>query len=558
MKSLRDFFHALGKIFRRFSRFEKTITITLAIFMVAMIVKLLASFVLELSLESGGIYGEGLVGKPRLINPVFVEFNDVDRDIASLIFSGLMKYDPVVQNFIPDLAESINRSPDNLTYFIKVKKNILWHDEKPFTADDVFFTYREVIQDPGLKNPFLHQAFSDIKIEKINEDTIAFTLPEANSFFVSFLTTGILPAHILRETPIAELEKNSFNKNPIGTGLFQFSQSQEPIDNTTSSLTLVRFDQYYGEQPKLKAIRFSFFDTWEDLMDEKDTLNGIPKIASHDMKTKITDERLALFPYQLPQYVAVFFQLEHSFVSDKKFRQVLMKSIQKEKLQELLNGEVSPVDTPYLKRFPQLWIHQYDVKSAAAILNDFGFRRGEDGFLRTAKDEIVTLTLLARSLPDSPQDEVMEKVANFLRDQWQAMGIRVNVRREGAENFSLLLKKREYDMVLIGQNLGYNNDSFAFWHSSKRGENGLNLSQLRSFRVDSILGDLRRIFDSGRKKARLADLEQALSDETPALFLYTPLYSFALDRTVTGFTPPAQYAFPGDRFTHIAQVSLAK
>ncbi len=528
-------------------------TLILIVFIAATIGKLVFSLAVEISIESGGIYGEGLVGKPRLLNPVFADFNDVDRDITALIFSGLVKYDPSIQNFVPDLAQNIERSKDDLTYFVDLKKNALFHDETPVTASDVYFTYREVIQDPGFKNPLLRQAFQDVKIEKIDEDTVSFTLPEKNSFFISFLTVGILPANILRGTPIAEIEKHPFNKNPVGSGPFQFSQTQGAIGVNTESLTLVRFEKYFGEKPALKSMRFSFFETWEDLIEEQNSLSGIPKISSHEIKEKISGKRFALSSYRLPHYVAVFFQLERPLISEKRFRQALMKSVEKNKLQELLKGEVAPIDTLFSNLLPNLWIHQYDVKIAAQTLKDLGYTKGEDGFLRNSKDQVPTLTLLARKIQNSPQDKEIENVTNFLRNQWQAIGVRINVQREEADNFAALLKKREYDMVIIGQSLGYNNDSFSFWHSSKRGENGLNLSQLRSFRVDSILEDLRGIFDGERKRKRLNDLELALSDEMPALFLYTPSYGFALDKKIEGIAFPPMLALPSDRFETLAK-----
>lgn len=556
MKSIHSFLSLLIKLFRHFSPFEKIIAGFLFAVIGISIAKLIIPFVLEISFEYGGIYGEGLVGKPRLLNPVFVEFNDVDRDISSLIFSGLMKYDPETQNFVPDLAEAIERGHDRLTYFVHLKKNILWHDEKPFTADDVYFTFKEVIQDPGLKNSFLHEAFSDVKIEKVDEDTVSFTLPEENSFFVSFLTVGVLPAHLLRGTSIAEVERHPFNKNPVGTGPFAFANTQEPIDETTSSLTLVRFGDYYGRKANVKSVRFSFFPTWSELLRKRESLSGIPKLSG-ELRIPSKNQRLLSQSYKLNQYMAVFFNLERPLLSQKRFRQVLMKSIQKEKLKELLRENIEVIDTPYFQRREKDWINQYDPKAAAVILQELGFRKGEDGFLRNSKDQVPTLTLLARFIPDAPQEKEIELAANFLRDQWQAMGIRLIIRREESENFSILVRQREYDLLLLGQNLGYNNDLFAFWHSSQRSEKGLNLSQLRSFKVDSILEDLRQIFDSKKKAKRLQDLEAALSDEMPALFLYTPLYGFAIDKKISGF-PEARFAFPSDRFAHIEKVAIAK
>ena len=178
----------------------------------------------KLSFSTGGdVYVEGFVGTLRLINPVFADFNDADRDAAELIFSGLIRYDPVQKNFFPDLAESFERSRDGLTYTFKLRTNVVWHDGEAFTADDVIYTYKEVIQDPSFRNPVLRNSFEDIKIDKLDPERVAFVLPSPNSYFISHLTVGILPRHILNETPVSSLDRSSFNKEPIGTGPYAFA-----------------------------------------------------------------------------------------------------------------------------------------------------------------------------------------------------------------------------------------------------------------------------------------------------------------------------------------------
>src|SRR3989344_9135964 len=48
----------------------------------------------EIQPAFGGNYREGVVGQPRLVNPIYAGASDVDRDLAELLFAGLMKYGP--------------------------------------------------------------------------------------------------------------------------------------------------------------------------------------------------------------------------------------------------------------------------------------------------------------------------------------------------------------------------------------------------------------------------------------------------------------------------------
>ena len=54
----------------------------------------------------GGEYTEGLVGEPQFINPLYASTSNVDQDLARLVFSGLLKWDPE-EGFVPDLAEEM-------------------------------------------------------------------------------------------------------------------------------------------------------------------------------------------------------------------------------------------------------------------------------------------------------------------------------------------------------------------------------------------------------------------------------------------------------------------
>src|SRR4030043_226363 len=99
----------------------------------------------------GGVYIEAYVGAPRYINPVLAPANDVDRDIASIVYSSLFKYDGS-GNLIPDLVDTHSLSEDKKEYKIRLKQNINWHDKKNLTADDVIFTM-QLIQNPDFKSP---------------------------------------------------------------------------------------------------------------------------------------------------------------------------------------------------------------------------------------------------------------------------------------------------------------------------------------------------------------------------------------------------------------------
>ena len=168
---------------------------------------------------AGGEYVEALIGSPRYINPILSQTNEVDADLSSLIFSGLLKYDSGGQ-LVPDLAQRYEISADQLTYTFYLKKNIKWHDDTDFKADDIIFTVAS-IQDPAFKSPLI-RTFRDVSAEKIDDYSVKFMLKEPYAPFLHVLTFGILPGHLWYNIPPANSDLTELNKKPIGTGPWKF------------------------------------------------------------------------------------------------------------------------------------------------------------------------------------------------------------------------------------------------------------------------------------------------------------------------------------------------
>ena len=75
----------------------------------------------------------------RIANPAIFRLSSLNYWWYQ-VFSGLVRPDG---NFkvVPDLAKSWTVSEDKMTYIFNLRKGVRWHDGKPFTAEDVKFTY---------------------------------------------------------------------------------------------------------------------------------------------------------------------------------------------------------------------------------------------------------------------------------------------------------------------------------------------------------------------------------------------------------------------------------
>ena len=139
---------------------------------------------------------------PKTFNPVL---NDESPNVFLYTTEGLTTQDGITGEVVPAAAESWDISEDGKTIVFTLREGLQWSDGEPLTADDVVFTYNEVIfneEIPTSSRDVLRVGQAGLlpTVSKLSDRQVQFVLPEP---FAPFLrTTGmtILPAHALRET----------------------------------------------------------------------------------------------------------------------------------------------------------------------------------------------------------------------------------------------------------------------------------------------------------------------------------------------------------------------
>lgn len=314
----------------------------------------------------GGIYTEGVIGRPQFLNPVLLTGNPVDEDISRLIFSGLSKFNPHTGDIEDDLATS-EISKDNLTYTFTLVPDAYWHDGTPVTADDVMYTYQDVIQNENFPGASLRALVDDVDIRKVDERTVTFRLKEPYSFFLANVTVGLLPKHILEFVPVDNMKLTDFNQNPIGTGPYRFSSWSTAQD--THEVTLSRNENYYATLPKIQTFIFRSFLDRESLLLSENTLRGFRYFGEGAPGDYFgVSNRYRFYEYSLPQYSAVFQNTESEILSNKKVRFALLLATDKEAIRDAVSPAVV-VDTPVLESKDDLDIEYSLERSMGAFFD---------------------------------------------------------------------------------------------------------------------------------------------------------------------------------------------
>ena len=360
--------------FHYLSRLEKVLIILLFFVFVSTSLLIGHRFyqsISEVTPSSGGLYSEGVVGKMQFVNPVFADLNPVDENISSLVFSGLMKYNTKTGKIEDDMAiHTLDVSKKKYTFTLK--DDIFWHDGVPVTADDIMFTFQTVIQNVDFKNSLLRENFNGVEIKKINNKVVIFTLKKPYKFFLTNLTTGLLPKHILESVPMENLHLSEFNYlNPIGTGPYVFVSNIEM--NGVAHVTLKRNQSYYGEIAKIEEIMFYIFNSFDQLQNSLLSLDAIQNIPQLQVSQFDNLSAFTLHSYVKPQYVAAFLNTQSEVLKNIKTRLGLVLSVNKEDVLPLMNDS-EVIDTPFLELNSSNWLLQYDIVKAQGALNDAGWK----------------------------------------------------------------------------------------------------------------------------------------------------------------------------------------
>ena len=166
---------------------------------------------------------------PTLLNPHFAN-GTKDQDACRIFYEPLASYDPD-GNVIPVLAaeapslQNGQVAKDGLSVTWRLKKNVQWHDGKPFTADDVVFNW-EYVMDPATAAVSVGPYRDIVRIVKLDSHTVKVVFKSPTPFwaaaFCGAATGTIIPKHLFQAYKGDKSREAPTNLKPVGTGPYRF------------------------------------------------------------------------------------------------------------------------------------------------------------------------------------------------------------------------------------------------------------------------------------------------------------------------------------------------
>ena len=479
--------------------------------------------------------------EPDSLNP-FLTGMSAANDACQPIYSGLLAVDEKMR-FMPDLATEVP-TPENggvaaegkgmaVTY--KLRKGVKWHDGKPFTSRDVAYTAK-ALADP--KVLVVERDGYDLisRVDTPDDHTVTLHFREIFAPYQKLFRT-VLPAHALAAS--ADLNKDPFNRKPIGTGPFMFASWR-----SGDRLTYKANPDYFRGKPAFETLEFRVVpdDNAAFVQLKNGAVDIYQSVNLNQFRTlkQIRDVEIFQTPALLWEHLS--FNTEKPYFKDPRVRRAVAHAIDKKIIADkVYDGLWRPA---WCDQNPLSWAYNpelenalpHDPAKAERLLDEAGWRKGPDGI--RVKDGLRFSVTFATTAGKKTRETAQLLIRHFLR----RVGIEVKIENHpGVTLFGAwpggVIKSGKFEMAMWAWDTGPDPDNLNTWHSDRIPPKGSNQTRYKNPEVDRLLEAATRTFRQAERKSAYQKVSRILSQDVPNVpLLYWTVLDAVRDR-VEGFKP---------------------
>jgi len=469
-----------------------------------------------------------LGGEPTTLNPI-TSTDGYSSDVQNYIFESLLSRHDDTYEWVPTLATKWEVSKDKTKFTFHLRKGVLWQDGKPFTAEDVKYSF-DVLFTPDWNNVHRRFSFENIKgVEVIDTHTVQFTVKSKiySNFDVVAGGLAIIPKHFYTE----KKKKSFFNKNLMGTGPYKLEKYHRG-----NRIVLVKNPNWWGTSidhfkekwqfPKivlrwtqdatialemLKKGRYDFIGMqpdafmkkakgpmWGKTVHKVNTLNNSPK-----------------------GYCFFGWNMKDKILKDKKVRRALAYLINRNlMIKKFEFGMSVPAVGPIYPGSPYadktLKPIEFNPKKALKLLKQAGWSDSDgDNVLDKVIDgrkTALNITIL------EPSGRYMKYITIFKEDARKA-GVIINAKQIEWNSFiKVVTEEKKYQGCRLCWSASVDWDPRQIWHS-KSIDGGSNFVSYNNPAADKLIDRARYIFDRDERIKVLSKVEKMIVDDAPYAFL---------------------------------------
>ncbi len=487
----------------------------------------------------GDILVKRLRAEPGTLNPL-IATDAFSGQVNMFIYDSLVDRDMETMEFRPWLAKSWEVSEDKLSFTFHLRDDVKWHDGEPFTADDVIYSFRAMM-DPAVDAASLRLYYVSCEsVEKIDDYTVRFTWKEP--YFLAFEWSGgltILPKHILDDG--TDFNKHPYGRHPIGTGPYKFVEWK-----TGTSVKLIKNENYWREGLHFNEIHFKIITDDNvglqalkqgqiDLFDHLKPMQWIKQTNSRDFMQKFNK-----LYYDYPSYRYIGWNMRHKPFDDKNVRLAMTKLLNRDAIiKNIMHCLAKPIsgssyiNTIFYDQSIKPW--PYDPEGAKELLTQAGFAdHDSDGWLDRDGKPFAFEFLIPADITD------YEQIATIFQEDLKKAGIQMSIRKLEWAVFLQNIHEWKFNACMLGWALGASQDPYQLWHSTQADQqNSSNHVGFKNEEVDKLIELGRKEFDDKKRALLYHRVHRILHEEQPYTFLFIPKELTAVDKRFHNVIPYA-------------------
>lgn len=525
----------------------------------------------------GGTFVSSTIGEgPKTFNP-FNTKDNISAQMSEIMYDGLVTTDVVTGETIPKLAKSF--SVNGKEYIANLRHGLKWSDGKPITADDVVFTWQNIIFDGFGNTSTRDSVMIDGKlptVEKIDAYTVKFVTPESFAPFLRMLSSPIAPKHIFqpavsrgREYFDGFLSTNTNPKEFVTSGAFRLKEyvpaqrvvfERNPnyyeinkdgkklpyLDKLVYLIVgdinnqVLKFEGGELDEISLQGANVARFKEMEKHSDFS-VFNIGPDTGTMYLSMNMNNRKNEKGKYYVDQKKQIWFQ-------DKNFRQAVDYAIDRKNMVfNIANGLGYPLFTPETLNsiFLNKKLKPYDknIEKSKELLKKSGFTWDKAGHLIDKFGNHVEFDLYTNA-----GNTEREAIGVMVKQDLEDLGMKVNFKPiEFNSLVNKLMASLDWDMVIMGftgsplepnggKNVWLSDGTLHIFN--QRLERDAN-SPRYAFekRIDYLYtqGALATKFEDRKK---FYDEYQAIVyDEKPLIYIYSPIRIVALRKKFKNIYP---------------------
>lgn len=411
-----------------------------------------------------------------------------------MIYSPLLMYNADGINWF--LATDVETSEDNLTHTFHLRKDVVWSDGEPFTADDVVFTYEAMAKEENAGWAYTQLVYPEgaVKIEKLDDYTVSFTMPFVNASSIEMLSNiFIMPKHLYEN--VENFENNDINTKPVGTGPYVMAEY-----SAGSYVKFEKNENYFFGAPSIDTFIFRIVenDDTAKMALQSGEVNAWVGTPSDVAQLQLDANNLTTYPYSEGR--VGYLMINANRVKDEKVRQALLFALDRKSMNDASflseeNYEMPYSFLPNISEFYSEDVEKYeqDAEKSKKMLQEAG------------------ASGLKLKLAYSGSDSVQTTQAVMIQEQLKAVGVEVTLSAMDSTALSLQMKDKnnDIDMYLGGYIMGIDPDTFSSLFETGAASNYMYYDDSE---INELFAEGRKETDTERRKEIYAKLQAAIQD----------------------------------------------